>query len=85
MAAPNADTSRNWCDALKLADQAAVPSETFLESPEMCESDPNKRMPTLSVEESTDFTCFEARLVNPNINSEQVKLSCLKRVFSSTA
>lgn len=45
-----------------------------MEDPAACEEDEELRMPILSDDErrSMDFTCFEACLTNPSINSDQV-------------
>lgn len=74
MTPQSADSSLNWDDALKVADTAALPAETLMESPEKCEADEDKRMNILTGQErsSLDFTCFESRLIDPNINSDQV-------------
>ncbi len=74
MAPQSADSSRNWDDALKVADTAALPAETLMESPEKCEAEEDRRMNILTDQErsSMDFTCFESRLVDPKINSDQV-------------
>ena len=75
MVAINSSESKNWDDTLKVAETAALPTETLTESPETCENDKDKRMPILSLQEchDMDFTCFESRLVDSNINSDQVK------------
>ena len=75
MVATNSSESKNWDDTLKVAETAALPAETLMESPETCENDKDKRMPILSPQEcrDMDFTCFESRLVDSNINSDQVK------------
>jgi len=46
-----------------------------MESPEACENDADKKMATLSPQEcrDMDFTCFESRLNDSNINTDQVK------------
>ena len=69
------ETSINWDESLKIADSAAVPAETLMECPEACEEDEDRRMPVLSAEERyrMDFACFEARLLQENINSDQVR------------
>jgi len=73
--ATSSSESKNWDVILKVAETAALPAETLMESPETCENDKDKRMPILSPQEcrDMDFTCFESRLVDSNINSDQVK------------
>ena len=70
----SAESSKSWDDTLKIAETAAMPAETLMESPDACEEDEDKRMQVLSPQEclSMDFTCFESRLIDPNINSDQV-------------
>lgn len=73
------DLSQNWDETLKVAESAAVPAESLMESPEACENNEDKRMHILSPEESLEmnFSCFESRLLDPNINPDQVKrVSC---------
>ena len=74
MTPQSADSAKSWDDALKVAESAALPAETLMESPDKCEADEDKRMDTLTNQEcsSMDFTCFESRLCDPNINSDQV-------------
>jgi len=71
----SADSSRSWDDALKVAESAALPAETLMESPEKCETDEDKRMNILTSQESSnmDFSCFESRLIDSNINPDQVQ------------
>ncbi|KAL7541991.1 hypothetical protein ACHAXR_011413 [Thalassiosira sp. AJA248-18] len=74
MVPQNAESSKSWHDTLKTAETAALPAETLMESPEACEESEDKRMPVLSQQESSmDFSCFESRLINTNINSDQVQ------------
>ena len=75
MAPQSKETSKNWDDTLMIAETAALPAETLMEKPEICEADDKKRMPTLSPQESlsTDYTCFESRLIDSKINSDQVQ------------
>ena len=58
------DTSRDWTDALKVAETAALPAETLMESAFECENDKDKRMERLTQEEiaSMNFDCFDGRL-----------------------
>lgn len=71
---PHSTGSKNWEDTLRVAETAALPAETLLESPEACENDAEKKMPLLTTAQTgQDFTCFESRLVDPNINSDQVQ------------
>ena len=66
-------SSKDWIDAQEVADAAALPAETLIESPQDCEVDENKRMHPLTDEEkSKDFTCFESRLIDQDINTNQV-------------
>ena len=56
-----------------IAHTAALPAETLIESPQDCEEDENKRMHPLTEEEkSKDFTCFESRLINQDVNTNSV-------------
>ena len=66
--------NNDWESTLKIAESAALPAETLLEQPSMCEDDSDKRMTILTEHErqTIDFTCFDARLENQNINSDQV-------------
>ena len=75
LAPQSADSSRSWDDALKVAESAALPAETLMESPEQCEADADKRMNILTAEERSnmDFTCFESRLIDQNINSNSIQ------------
>jgi len=75
MTPQSADSSRSWDDALKVAESAALPAETLMESPEECETDEDKRMHILTSQASSnmDFTCFESRLIDSNINPDQVQ------------
>lgn len=69
----NEDSSKDWVDAQEVADAAALPAETLIESPQDCEEDEHKRMHSLTEEEKgKDFTCFESRLINQDINTNQV-------------
>ena len=69
----NLDSSKDWLDAQEVADAAALPAETLIESPQDCEVDEHKRMHPLTEEEkSKDFTCFESRLIDQDINTNQV-------------
>ena len=71
--APPAE-AKDWEDTLRTAETAALPAETLMESPEACERDTEKRMPNVTPQElDTDFTCFESRLIDPNINSDSVQ------------
>ena len=65
--------NNDWESTLKIAESAALPAETLLEQPSMCEDDSDKRMTILTEHErqTIDFTCFDARLENQNINSDQ--------------
>lgn len=69
------ESSRNWDLTLEVAQSAAVPAEQLIESPEECEKSKERRMPILSTQErqSMDFSCFEARLQNTNINSDVMR------------
>jgi len=68
------DTDMDWDEVLRVSETAAVPSETFLENPQSCELDEAKRMPRLTEQErSAVEPCFEGRLIDPNINPEQVR------------
>ena len=67
--APPAE-AKDWEDTLRTAETAALPAETLMESPEACERDAEKRMPNVTPQE---FTCFESRLIEPNINSDSVQ------------
>ncbi len=71
----SADSSRSWDYALKLAESAALPAESLIASPEKCEADEDKRMYTLTAQECSnmDFTCFESRLIDQNINSSHIQ------------
>jgi len=75
MAPQSADSSRSWDDALKVAESAVLPAETLMESPEECETDEDKRMHILTSQASSsmDFTCFESRLIDSDINPDQVQ------------
>lgn len=75
MAPQSADSSRNWDYALQLAASAALPAETLMESPEKCEADADTRMNILTAQERSnmDGTCFEARLIDQNINSDHIQ------------
>lgn len=56
-----------------IAQTAALPAETLIESPQDCEEDEHKRMHFLTEEEkSRDFTCFESRLIDQDINTNQI-------------
>jgi len=69
----NEDSSKDWVDAQEVADAAALPAETLIESPQDCEEDEHKRMHPLTEEEKgKDFTCFESRLIDQDINTNQV-------------
>ena len=50
-------------------------SESHMEHPEAYEEDEGRRMEVITPEEcvDVDFSCFESRLVDPNINTDQVK------------
>ena len=68
----SAEASKDWNETIKVAEVAALPAESLMEDPAACEDDEDKRMEILTDEERLqDFTCFEARLLNPNINSDQ--------------
>ncbi len=75
LAPQSADSSRSWDDALKVAESAALPAETLMESPEQCEANADKRMSILTAEERSnmDFTCFESRLIDKNINTNNIQ------------
>ena len=74
MVPQRADSSKSWDDALKVAEVAALPAEVYRASPEKCEADEDMRMKVLTAAESCmDFTCFESRLIDPHINSNQVR------------
>ena len=74
MVPQRADSSKSWDDALKVAEVAALPAEVHRASPEKCEADEDMRMKVLTAAESCmDFTCFESRLIDPHINSNQVR------------
>jgi hypothetical protein len=74
MVPQRADSSKSWDDALKVAELAALPAEVHRASPEKCEADEDMRMKVLTVPESSiDFTCFESRLIDPHISSNQVQ------------
>ena len=74
MVPQRADSSKSWDDALKVAEVAALPAEVYRASPEKCEADEDMRMKVLTAAESNmDFTCFESRLIDPHINSNQVQ------------
>ena len=74
MVPQRADSSKSWDDALKVAELAALPAEVHRASPEKCEADEDMRMKVLTDPESSmDFTCFESRLIDPHINSNQVQ------------
>ena len=82
------ESSRNWDLTLEVAQSAAVPAEQLIESPEECEKSKERRMPTLSNQErrSMDFACFEARLLDSNINSDVMHRVVLleKKVYEWT-
>ena len=69
------ETAKSWDDTLQIAETAALPAESLMELPESCEADEAKKMPLLSPDEirSRDVTCFESRLLDPNINPNQVQ------------
>ena len=56
-----------------MANAAAVPAESLRESPEVCEADEEKRMPFLESDNTTDFSCFENRLVEGAFNSSTTR------------
>ena len=68
------DSSKDWDDALKVAEVAALPAESLMEDPQMCEDDEDKRMDILTDQEQKDLdsTCFESRLIRQQINSDHV-------------
>ena len=70
----SAEASNGWNETLAIAEVAAVPAEQYLESPVLCEQDEKKRMTILTEKDrrSMDLTCFEARLVEERVNSDQV-------------
>ena len=82
------EDSRNWDLTLEVAQSAAVPAEQLIESPEECEKSKERRMPNLSSQErrSMDFACFEARLLDSNINSDVMHRVVLleKKVYEWT-
>ncbi|KAL7538711.1 hypothetical protein ACHAXR_008739 [Thalassiosira sp. AJA248-18] len=52
-----------------------LPAETLISTPEACEVDKDKRMPILTSKEclNMDFTCFESRLVDSDINTDLIQ------------
>ena len=70
-----AEVNNDWDCTLKIAEAAAIPPETLFDHPEKCEADPDLRMDILSEHErqTIDFTCFESRLEQQDISSDQVR------------
>ena len=70
-----AEVNNDWDCTLKIAEAAAIPPETLFDHPEKCEADPDLRMDVLSEHErqTIDFTCFESRLEQQDISSDQVR------------
>ena len=67
--------NNDWDSTLKIAEAAAIPPETLFDHPEKCETDPDLRMNILSEHErqTIDFTCFDARLEQQDLNPNQVR------------
>lgn len=65
--------NNDWDSTLKIAQAAAIPPETLDGS--KCEADPDLRMNILNEHErqTIDFTCFESRLEQQDINPNQVR------------
>jgi len=69
------EVNNDWDCTLKIAEAAAIPPETLFDHPEKCEADPDLKMNILSEHErqTIDFTCFESRLEQQDISSDQVR------------
>ncbi|KAL7533695.1 LOW QUALITY PROTEIN: hypothetical protein ACHAWF_004591 [Thalassiosira exigua] len=69
----------SWQDAIKIAETAALPAETLMESPEACEEDDDKWIEMITPKDcnSADFSCFESCLIDPHINPDHVKRTVL--------
>ena len=65
-----AEASKDWQETLKVAETAALPTESIFECPEACEQDKDRRMPRIS---KAEFPCFEDKLMEQNINSDQTQ------------
>ena len=84
MAPQSKESSKNWDDTLTVAETAAIPAEQYMEIPEQCEEDEKKRMPFISPKEPpSNFTCFESRLMDPNISDQVQRVVLLNRAVYS--
>jgi len=67
--------SIDWESQLRISEQAAIPADTFFQSAEELDNDEESRMSKLSPEEQQrDYSCFEARLLDPNARSKWEEL-----------
>ena len=75
--------SVDWETQLRVSEQSAIPPDTFLASAEDLDKDEETKMPTLAPEQMKDFSCFEARLLNPDANTNFQRMILVeKSVYS---
>ena len=71
----SAESSVGWNETLSVSKSAAKPAEQYIEQPNICEEDEEKRMHILSENDRrTDFSCFEAWLLGQNDQFRRVVL-----------
>jgi hypothetical protein len=64
----------NWITTLRVAERAAVPSETLMESARGLEKSEDSRMTVLTADErKRDFVFFDASLLDPHGNSNNLR------------